>query len=279
MLYAASPTFSGWRAPNELLIGCLGGIRSRERSIASASPRLNGSRGHGLAERGVRDSRAAETVVSVVEPDVLPRSDRALRDGELDFDPGAAGAPDRARYVGLAIARLRRTRERATRMPLRRRFDPVHGGGVQPVLHEQRMIATLHDDERIVVGAFGGDIPRGVAEVFPAAEMQAVTLSERIERETAMGAEQLAVGRADRARRGRQVTTQEIRERPLADEANAGALLLAGHRDSRGSGKRADFGFEKVAERKDHVREILATHGVQEVALVLAPIAPLEQAW
>src|SRR3970040_218851 len=111
MRYAASPTFSCWRAPNELLIGDLGEIRSRERSIASASPRLNGSRGHGLAERGGRDSRGAETVVAVVEHDVLPGSDRALRDGEVDFDLGAAGSPNRARCVGLAIPRLRRARE------------------------------------------------------------------------------------------------------------------------------------------------------------------------
>ena len=70
---------------------------------------------------------------------------------------------------------------------------------------------------------------------------------------------------------------EELRERPLADEADAGAVLLLGDRQAGFAGDVADFGLQQIAEREQHVAQVVGVDGVQEVALVLGGVAGLEQ--
>src|SRR5690606_11220405 len=90
-------------------------------------------------------------------------------------------------------------------------------------------------------------------------------------------AELAAVGVADRAWVRRQVAAEKLGERPLADEADAGAVLLLGHGQARGAGALADLGLGQVAEREQHVRELLGRDRVQKIGLVLAGVAGLPE--
>ena len=73
----------------------------------------------------------------------------------------------------------------------------------------------------------------GVAvTVALAADAEALALSERVEHESHVLPDQAPVERVDVARVGRQVAVQELAERPLADEADSGRILLVVVRQS-----------------------------------------------
>ena len=80
---------------------------------------------------------------------------------------------------------------------------------------------------------------------------------------------------ANDARIVRQVLTQEFGERPLADEADAGAVLLLGDGEAGSARELAHLALRELAERHQHVDEILGGDGVQEVALILAGVRRL----
>jgi hypothetical protein len=92
-----------------------------------------------------------------------------------------------------------------------------------------------------------------------------------------MRADAAAVGRFDRAGLGRQIAAQELGERPFADEADARAVLLVGNGQSCRLGKRPHFTLGLVCQGKQHAVEVRAGDGMQEVALILAGIAGLQE--
>ena len=121
------------------------------------------------------------------------------------------------------------------------------------------------------------DVPSVLGTVGDAADVEAVALAERVVGEAAMPAALDPMVVADDARIVRQVLMQELRERPLADEADAGAVLLFGDGEAGLTGELAHLALRELAERHQHVDEILGGHGVQEVALILAGVHALAQ--
>ena len=81
----------------------------------------------------------------------------------------------------------------------------------------------------------------------------------------------------DRARVVRQVVVEELAERPLADEADAGRILLLRVRQADLVGDAAHLGLVQLADREQRLRQLRLVQAVQEVALVLARVEPLEQ--
>src|SRR5690606_12566594 len=144
--------------------------------------------------------RAAEALVAGIEHEVLPGGDGALRRVEVRLDRAVAAVEERARLVGLAVARLRRAAPSRARTPAwRRARDPVHVGGDHDVREKGRMIRALCDDERVAVDPLLDDVPGRVRAVRDAAYTQAVPLAERVERQAVMRAELDAVDADDRA--------------------------------------------------------------------------------
>ena len=84
--------------------------------------------------------------------------------------------------------------------------------------------------------------------------------------------------RADRPRRHRQIAVQELAERPLADEADAGRVLLLRVGQADLGGDAPHLGLAQFAHRKHRARELRLVQAVQEVALVLRRIEPAQQA-
>src|SRR5262245_42040371 len=98
------------------------------------------------------DRRAAEAALAVVEHDVLARRRRALRLLEAHLERAGVGRQHGARLVRLPIADLRGAAQRPSRRErVGRRADPAGAGGREPVVEQQRMIVTLHDDELVVL--------------------------------------------------------------------------------------------------------------------------------
>ncbi len=92
-----------------------------------------------------------------------------------------------------------------------------------------------------------------------------------------MLADGLAFRRLDRAGLGRQVAVEEVAERPLADEADAGGILLLGVGQADLGGDLAHARLRDLAQRKQRARELRLVQPVQEVALVLGVVERLEQ--
>ena len=90
-------------------------------------------------------------------------------------------------------------------------------------LQQQRMVVALHHDQRIgarsLCATYQASRPRP-------ADADALPLADRVEREADVRADALALGRHDRPGLARQVAVEEFAERPLADEADAGGILL-----------------------------------------------------
>ncbi len=212
----------------------------------------------------------------VVENEVLPRRRRPLR--RLEHRPGTIVGLQRnaARGVGHPVPGLgaqRRQRRRVGRRP----GDPVHRLRVDDGPVQQRMVVPLHGDQRVALEVLGGDEPRQVGAVAHAADPQPLALSERVVGEAVMAADDRAVGRLDRPRRPRQVAGEEIAERPLADEADPGRILLGPGRDALAPGDGADFALGQFPDREQHRCQLLLRQLVQEVALVLGRVGALQQ--
>ncbi|OIQ82064.1 hypothetical protein GALL_361650 [mine drainage metagenome] len=86
-----------------------------------------------------------------------------------------------------------------------------------------------------------------------------------------------AVWRAHFARFGRHVALQELAERALADEADAGRILfLAGGKPCL-AGDFAHFALEMAAQREQGFRQLFLIEAVEKVALVLGAVLRLQQ--
>src|SRR6185503_4748909 len=114
----------------------------------------------------------------------------------------------------------------------------------------QQVVVALHHDERVGVQVLLRHVP-GVARAsgLPA-DADPLALADGIEREADMGSDAHALGRHDRPGLARQVAVEEFAERPLADEADAGRILLRVVRQSCLRGDAADLALVFVSNWK-----------------------------
>ncbi len=139
------------------------------------------------------------------------------------------------------------------------------------------MVVALHDHQRVARHVLPRDEPGLVRSVPRAAYPQPLALSERVIREPVVPADHVAGRRFHRSGRARQVTRQEIAERPLADEADPRGVLLRPRRNALLARDAPHVALVHVPERKHHRRQLLLRQPVQEVALVLGRVAGLQQ--
>ena len=97
----------------------------------------------------------------------------------------------------------------------------------------------------------GRDVPSVLGAVGDTADVKAVALAERVVREATMPAALDSAVVANDAGIVGQVMVQEIRERPLADEADAGAVFLFRDREAGLAGELAHLTLHEVAERHE----------------------------
>src|SRR5262245_21071616 len=154
----------------------------------------------------------------------------------------------------------------------RRAGNPGRVLRFQLLLEEQRVIVALHYYELIRLEPLVGDIPGLCGCVGNAADADTLSLADGVEGKPDVLPQPLAVLVHDRAWNLRQVTVQELAERPLADEADAGRVLLRVVRQPGLSREPPHLGLLHFADRKHHARELLLVQAVQEIALVLARI-------
>src|SRR2546430_8489259 len=132
---------------------------------------------------------------------------------------------------------------------------------------------ALHDDQLVGGDALLGDIP-GLARP---ADADAFSLPDRIEGKTDVLADRLSILIDDRAGRLRQIAIQELPERPLADEADPGRVLLGVVRQPGFERYAPDFGLPQAADREQHARKLLLVQPMQEISLVLSLVLALQQ--
>ncbi len=106
---------------------------------------------------------------------------------------------------------------------------------------------------------------------------QALALAQRVVSEPRVSAHLAPLRRDDRAGLARQVAREEVPERPLADEADAGRVLLRPRRDADPLRDRAHLALGRVAQGEQHRRELRLREAMQEVALVLGRVDGLQQ--
>ena len=110
-----------------------------------------------------------------------------------------------------------------------------------------------------------------------AADAQALALAQGVEAQAHVLADHAAVFVLDAAGRMLQVAVQELAERPLTDEADAGRVLLLGVGQADLLGDAAHLGLVQLTHWKQRAAELRLRQPVQEVALVLARVQALEQ--
>src|SRR6185295_14635767 len=107
----------------------------------------------------------------------------------------------------------------------RRRPDPMRVHSDERAALEERVLVALHDDELVTRAVLRCHVPRVLRPIRRAADVEAVALTERVVGETAMPAPLDTQIVANDAGLVGQVLAEEFREWPLADEADARAVL------------------------------------------------------
>src|SRR5438309_1731856 len=235
------------------------------------SARPSGSGGLAHRWRDLFDDGAAETAFALVGDRVLTGRDGALR--LLEHHACGAVRPrlEQRRLIGLAVAHLHTAAERLAA----RGAEPMPGSGGECAARQQRMIVSLHDDERVALAILRRYVPGLLGVAVPSAQPQAAALSERIERESLVGPEPLPGGRFDGPGGPGEEARQKLAKRALADEADAGAVGLVEHRQPGSARALAHRALVQLTERHQRARQLLARHGVQEIALVVGAVARL----
>src|SRR2546429_9735203 len=95
------------------------------------------------------------------------------------------------------------------------------------------MTGPMYVDGRFAADMLRGHVPGQVRAAMLSADSEPPALAERVERESLVGAEPLPRGGLDGSGGHREEAGQERAERPLADEADPGAVGLAEHREPR----------------------------------------------
>ena len=137
---------------------------------------------------------------------------------------------------------------------------------------QRGMVGALYHDEDIAGEVLGGDKPGLLGFALLATDAEPAPLAERVTLEPRVAADHGAVETLDRSRPARQPLADEVPERALADEADAGRVALPGDRDAALSRDPADFRLVKPADGKLAERELGRVERMQEVALVLVAI-------
>ena len=146
------------------------------------------------------------------------------------------------------------------------------------------MVVALHDAERVARHFLAGDEPRRVfacaarcTALLQSADADALALAKCVEAQAHVLADRAAAVVRDRTRRIREVAVQELAERPLADEADAGRIFLLRIRQADLGGDAAHLGLRQFADREPGFRELRLRQAMQEVALVFQRVEALEQ--
>src|SRR5487761_2452975 len=141
------------------------------------------------------------------------------------------------------------------------------------------MIAAGYHDKLVLRHVLAHDIPSlaVAAAALHSAYAYALPLADGEERKSDMLTDHPAFGRAYRAGGARQIAVEEFAERSLADETDAGRVLLRVHRQSRFPGDPAHLGFLQLRQRENRTGELRLAQTVQEIALVLVPVRRPEQ--
>src|SRR5690606_3021421 len=105
-----------------------------------------------------------------------------------------------------------------------------------------------------------------------------LALAQRVVEHALVFAHGLAAGRADFTRPRWQVLAEELAEIALADEADAGRVLLCRRRQPGCGSHRAHVALLQIAEWKHRGCELRLPELVQEIALVLAAVGGAQQA-
>src|ERR1019366_8611929 len=153
----------------------------------------------------------------------------------------------------------------------------MHVFYVEHIGQEQRVLSILDHDQRIALRLFRCDVPGRGRGSGPSADSQTRPLAQRIESESPVFADHLALGGFDRARRLGQVSAQKYLERPLADETDAGAVRFVEYRQSRRVRAPPNLLLTKVADGKQRLGQGSGWHLVQEVTLVFGRVGSLQQ--
>jgi hypothetical protein len=176
-----------------------------------------------------------------------------LRIGEAQHQPAARIEADAAGGVGLAVARLRGGRAGGGRVA----GDPAQVVGHQRRALQQRVVMALHRDQRVAGDVLGRHEPRRVlaaaargALLLHAADAQPLALAQRVEAQAHVLAQLAAALVLDGTGLVRQVFVQELAEGPLADEADAGRVLLLRIRQRDLGGDASHLGLGQVADRE-----------------------------
>src|SRR5690625_1411847 len=221
------------------------------------------------------DDAAAEADLAVIEDHGLPWSNGPLGSVEGHREgPSGAGA-DQAVLVGLAVADAG-GESRRQRWALAR--NPVEVGSHQPVVEQPWVVATLGDHEHIALQVLVHHTPGGAAAPGDAADAEALTLPDGVVHQAAVPAQGLALDGLDVPRSGRQVALQEVLEAALADEADAGGVLLVVGGQSPALRQGPHLGLVQLADGKQTALQLLAGHRVEKIALVLVLIQSAQQA-
>src|SRR6266581_725067 len=139
------------------------------------------------------------------------------------------------------------------------------------------MIASLHDDQLVLVEVLPRNVPGPAFGALEPADSDALALADGIERKPDVLADDLSLGRAHRARLLRQIAAEKLPERPLADKADSGRAALGEIVQPRLLRDCAHLGLLQFPERENHARKLLLVQAVQEIALVFGKIDGLEQ--
>src|SRR5690606_1519382 len=182
---------------------------------------------------------------------------------------------DLAGFPGLAVAHLRAAFETArgggTADPVRR--FTAQRGGLQP-----RAVVALVDEQHVARHVLADHVPGRLLAPAHAAELEAAALAQGEVEHAGVFAQHPALRIADLAAARRDVLREELAEIALADETDAGGVLLGRRRQARFGGQRAHLLLAQSTEREARRRQLLLAKQMQEVALVLVAVDRAQQA-
>src|SRR5690606_15056457 len=166
----------------------------------------------------------AQAGIAVVEHHGLAGGDRTLRivEGHLEVAAGFVDA-HLAGFLRLPVTGLGGAVEAARR---RASADPVRRFAPQPRRSEIGTVAALVNHQHVARDVLADHIPGRRVETAQPTQLQAFALAEGEIEHARMAADHAPVGRLHLALAGRQVLRQEAAEIALADEADAGGILL-----------------------------------------------------
>src|SRR5262245_30999600 len=146
------------------------------------------------------------------------------------------------------------------------------------------MIVSLYRLQHVALEVLARHVPRGVlvtaagvAGRLEAADAQPLALAERVEAQPDVAADDAAAVVFDCTRRVTEVAIEKLAKRPLANEADAGGVLLLRVRQPNLGGDLAYLRLLQFARREERAGELSLVQAVQEVTLVLAAVAAFEQ--